>query len=70
MDIQTYYEMAVVHTAQDLEVGWNDLDQAQKDLRAHSRALARIFKLGEAIVTGTRQSVSIMYLAGRGTLPS
>ena len=48
MDVQTYYEMAVVHTAQDVEVGWKDLDQAQKDLRAHSRALAWIFKIGEA----------------------
>ena len=26
MDVQTYYEMAVVHTAQDVEVGWKDLD--------------------------------------------
>ena len=47
MDMDMYYNMSIVHTQQDLEVDWRYLDQTQRDLRAHSRALARVFRLGE-----------------------
>ena len=45
MDMDTYYQMSVVHTRQDKEVDWRHLEQAQRDLRVHSRALARVFRL-------------------------
>ena len=47
MDMDTYYRMSIVHTRQDKEVDWWHLEQTQGDLRAHSRALAKIFNLGE-----------------------
>ena len=47
MDMDMYYNMSIVHTAQDTEVDWRTLEQTQRDLRAHSRALPRIFRLGE-----------------------
>ena len=47
MDMDTNYEMSIVHTRQDKEVDWRHLEQTQRDLRAHSRALAMIFNLGE-----------------------
>ena len=46
MDLDTYYQMSIVHTQQDTEVDWQKLEETQKDLRAHSRALARIFQVG------------------------
>merc|ERR1711867_414439 len=49
MDMDMYYNMSIVHTQQDLEVDWRYLDQTQRDLRAHSRALARVFRLGEGL---------------------
>ena len=39
MDLETYHKMAVKHTLKDTEVSWKELDHAQRDLRAHSRAL-------------------------------
>ena len=48
MDMDTYYNMSIVHTSQDQEVTWNHLQDTQRELRAHSRALARIFQLGQA----------------------
>ena len=42
-----YHDMPVEHTSEDVEVDWKTLEETQRDLRAHSRALARIFSLGE-----------------------
>ena len=47
MDMEIYHEMSKVHTAQDEEVDWRTLEETQRDLRAHSRALARVFSLSE-----------------------
>ena len=47
MDMDTYYNMSIVHTKQDKEIDWRILEQTQRDLRAHARAVSRIFKLGE-----------------------
>ena len=46
MDMETYYEMSSVHTTQDQEVDWKKLQDTQREIRAHSRALAKIFQLG------------------------
>ena len=52
MDLDTYLEMSVVHTEGDKEINWPELEDSQRELRAHSRALANIFNLGEGL--GTR----------------
>ena len=38
--------MSVVHTEGDKKIDWRELSEAQRELRAHSRALARIFNIG------------------------
>ena len=40
MSEDTYHNMAVKHVENDMEVTWKDLDQSQREIRAHSRALA------------------------------
>ena len=46
MDMEMYLDISIVHTQGDREVDWKELEGAQKELRAHSRALAQVFQLG------------------------
>ena len=48
MSPETYHQMSKVHTEGDREITWRELGEVQREVRAHSRALARIFKLGKA----------------------
>ena len=49
MDMDTYLTMSLVHTKEDKEIEWTELEESQRELRAHSRALANIFNLGEGL---------------------
>ena len=46
MTIDMYHEMSKVNTVGDREVTWSELQETQRMLRGHSRALARIVILG------------------------
>lgn len=46
MALDMYHQMSVVHTEGDREVGWRELEESQREIRAHARALARIVNLG------------------------
>ena len=46
MSLDMYHQMSVVHTEGDEEVGWRELEESQREVRAHARALSRIVNLG------------------------
>jgi hypothetical protein len=46
--MEMYARMGLDHTAKDREVDWNELKKCQAEMNANSRALARIFRVGEA----------------------
>ena len=48
MSTELYHEMSVVHTLGDRKVEWRELEDSQREIRAHSRALSRMVNLGEA----------------------
>ena len=43
-----YKTMGFDHTARDKEIGWDEMRLAQREMNANSRALVRIFWVGEA----------------------
>ena len=47
MSLELYHQMSVVHTLGDQEITWKDLEDIQKEVRGHSRALAKIVRLGD-----------------------
>ena len=47
MSTDMYHRMSVIHTAEDEQVEWRDLEDCQKEVRSHARALARMVRLGE-----------------------
>ena len=49
MDMEVYLAMSIVHTKGDKEIEWAELEESQRELRTHSRALANIFNLGEGL---------------------
>ena len=46
MPMSMYSNLVKVHTDKDIEVTWEDLETAQKEIRSHSRSLAKITGLG------------------------
>ena len=46
MTVDMYDKMSVTHTRDDTKVDWKTLQATQRELRGHSRALARIVRLG------------------------
>ena len=46
MSVEMYDKMSIVHTEGDTEVDWKTLQATQRELRGHSRAMARIVNLG------------------------
>ena len=42
MPIDMYSKLVKVHTDKNIEVGWEELEAAQKTIRSHSRSLAKI----------------------------
>ena len=49
MDMEVYQAMSIVYAKGDKEIEWAKLEEFQRELRAHSRALANIFNLGEGL---------------------
>ena len=47
MPLELYHKMSVTHTEGDRKVSWKELQETQRILRGHSRALARIVNLGK-----------------------
>ena len=48
MSTDLYHDMSVVHTLGDKKVDWRELEDSQREVRAHARALSRMVNLGEA----------------------
>ena len=48
MSTDMYHRMSVVHTEADQKVEWRDLEDSQKEIRSHARALAKMVRLGES----------------------
>ena len=48
MSRDKYDRMTKIHVVGDKEVSWKELEESQKVLRNHGRALARVFGLGKA----------------------
>ena len=48
MSVDMYHRMCIVHTEADKKVEWRELEECQKEVRSHARALARMVKLGES----------------------
>ena len=46
MTTDLYHQMSVVHTKEDQKISWRELQDTQREIRANSRALAKIFQLG------------------------
>ena len=42
-----YQQMSVVHKEGDQEITWRELGETQREIRAHSRALAQILRVGK-----------------------
>ena len=47
--MEKYLTISVVHTEEDKEIEWTELEESQRAIRAHSRALAKIFNQGEGL---------------------
>ena len=47
MSLDIYAQLVEAHTSKDKEVKWEDLEEAQKVVRSHSRSLERIWNVGE-----------------------
>ena len=41
-----YDKMSSVHTKEDVEVMWDVLEENQKEVRCHGRAIMKIFRIG------------------------
>ena len=52
MSTDLYHEMSVVHTLGDKKVEWRELEDSQREIRAHARALSRMVYL-ENVATKT-----------------
>ena len=48
MPVEMYHNMCTVHLKDDTKVGWRELEESQKEIRAHARAISRMTRLGEA----------------------
>ena len=46
MPMEMYSKLVAAHTEKDIKVGWEELEEAQKTIRSHSRSVANIFRLG------------------------
>ena len=38
-------EMSLLHTTNDENIEWKELEETQRELQAHSKVLARVFRL-------------------------
>ena len=46
MTTATHLESGLKHTAQDIEVGWENIKESQHELNGHVSMLIKIFKIG------------------------
>ena len=46
MSRRTYVEAGIIHTREDLEVGWDNVKDSQRELNWHVRMLIKVFKIG------------------------
>ena len=57
-----YHEILKSHTLKDEEIDWKRLKSIQDDVRAHGRALIRIFKVG---TKGGKQNTGSAHVTGK-----
>ena len=53
MSLNTYVASGMKHTLKDMEVGWHDIRDSQKELNGHVSMFIKIFKIGAKWQKGT-----------------
>ena len=48
MSVDMYHRMCLTHTEKDAKIEWKQLEDSQRELQLHARALSKMTRLGEA----------------------